>query len=147
LPDGTAGAGTIQFTVTTDSGNAIFEYNAAGTGETNNTAGLTLSADLAHYPDLVTSHVTRGGLVGGDPASVTVGWTVTNAGTGPGQVGSWFDDVIASADAQVGNGDDVLLARFPHDGALAPGAGYSQTQSVTLPPAFRGRYHLFVKAD
>ena len=37
LADGPTGTGTIQFSVTTDYFNSIAEFNAAGTGETNNT--------------------------------------------------------------------------------------------------------------
>src|SRR3712207_8160995 len=40
LPDGAAGAGQIEFTVTVDAANAIFEDNAVGTGETNNSAAV-----------------------------------------------------------------------------------------------------------
>src|SRR5262249_17970646 len=53
----------------------------------------------------------------------------------------------ASTDATVGNSDDVVVGRFTHSGALDVGQGYSQSQSVLLPPAFTGRYHLFVQAD
>ena len=47
----------------------------------------------------------------GDPAGITVGWTVTNLGTGAGQTDTWVDPVIASADTVVGNSDDQVLAR------------------------------------
>ncbi|MEI9924490.1 MAG: hypothetical protein WDN50_14000 [Bradyrhizobium sp.] len=36
MPDGTRGIGQIRSTITTDSNNNVFEYNSAGTAETNN---------------------------------------------------------------------------------------------------------------
>ena len=83
----------------------------------------------------------------GDPAQVTIGWTVTNLGAGPGRASSWYDDVVASPDATAGNGDDILLARFAHAGALDAGKSYTQSETFLLPPSFQGRYHLFVHTD
>ncbi|MGE3817844.1 MAG: putative Ig domain-containing protein, partial [Isosphaeraceae bacterium] len=149
LPDGARAVGAIQVTVTADSGNAVFEYNASGTGESNNAATLTRDATLAPYPDLEVSGVTAPALVVGDPARVTVGWTVTNRGTGPGTVATWYDRVIASADNVLGNADDVPLATFEHSGLLGVGESYPQPRSETilLPPGFKGRYRVFVKTD
>src|SRR5262249_3911268 len=53
-------------------------------------------------------------------------------------------------DATVGDppsGDDVVLAQFPHTGLLAVGASYTRSEQFLLPPAFQGRYHLFVRTD
>src|SRR5262249_37365000 len=52
LSDGPRGAGPIQFTVITDHLGQVFEDNAAGTAEANNTASVTLPSDLGPYPDL-----------------------------------------------------------------------------------------------
>ena len=49
LPQGLAGTGNLLFTVTTDADNQIIESNASGTGETNNTATLTVTSTLATY--------------------------------------------------------------------------------------------------
>ena len=46
-----------------------------------------------------------------------------------------------------GNGDDIVLATFTHQGALAVGQGYNQSETFLLPPAFNGQYHLFVHSD
>ena len=53
LPDGTSGVGQIEFQVTVDSSNAVFENNAAGTAETNNTSSIVQTSTLAPYADLV----------------------------------------------------------------------------------------------
>src|SRR5204862_719375 len=70
-----------------------------------------------------------------------------NSGTGPTSVSAWTDAVVASPDAVAGNRDDIVLARFDHTGALAVAAGYTRSESFLLPPAFQGRFHLFVRSD
>src|SRR5262249_8225493 len=80
-----------------------------------------------------------------DPAHVTVGWTVTNAGTLTAQAAGWVDIVYASTSA-TGSGL-IEVARFARTTSLAPGASYSRSEDVVLPPAFAGRFYLYVKAD
>jgi YD repeat-containing protein len=150
LPRGTPGAGKIQFTVTTDYYNQIFEWNQAGAGgsstaEANNVANTSVMVALAPYADLAASAVTAPSLTVGDPARVTVGWTVTNQGTGATEVPDWTDVVILSRSDDPTQG--TVLARFPHQGTLAVGAAYSQSQALILPPHFQGRYHLFVRTN
>jgi len=150
LPQGTAGAGQIQVTLTTDNYNQVFEWNQAGTGgtstaESNNTATQTVTAALAPYADLAASAVSAPSLTVGDPAQVTVSWTVTNQGTGPGTVGTWTDAVIVSPDNDPTHG--TTIAQFTHQGLLAVGASYSQIQTFLLPPHFEGQYHLFVETN
>src|SRR5262249_2035650 len=122
LPRGTPGAGQIQFTVTTNYYNQVFEYNSSGTARSNDTPSTSVPATLEPYADLAASAVTAPSLTIGDPAQVTVGWTVTNQGTGPGDVASWVDAVIASPDDNPNHG--TILAQFPHQGLLAVGASY-----------------------
>src|SRR5262249_53541292 len=103
LPDGAAGVGEVEITLRTDADTQLFEHNAGGTAETNNTATITRTSTLAAYPNLAVSGVTAPALVVGDPATVTVGWTVTNVGSRVTPAGGWTDAVIASGDATVGN--------------------------------------------
>ncbi len=46
LPEGTAGAGSLQVTVTVDAGDSVFEYNAAATSETNNASSASIVSIL-----------------------------------------------------------------------------------------------------
>ena len=80
---------------------------------------------------------------------LTLSWTVTNtvAATGAGVTSHWTDAIIASPDATLGNSGDVVVATFDHDGLLNIGETYSRTGTFRLPPAFTGRYHLFVLTD
>ncbi|MGA2035934.1 MAG: CARDB domain-containing protein, partial [Thermoguttaceae bacterium] len=150
LPRGTPGAGHLSVTVTTNYYNQVFEYNTAGPGgsstaESNNTASLTVTSALEPYADLAVSGVTAPALTIGDPAQVTVSWTVSNVGTGPTTVGSWVDAVIASPDDNPADG--TTLASFPQAGPLGVTGSYHRSQTFSLPPGFTANDHLFVETD
>ncbi|KPJ75957.1 MAG: hypothetical protein AMJ54_13385, partial [Deltaproteobacteria bacterium SG8_13] len=136
-------SGQYAILVVSDSGDAVGEVD----GELNNVGGGLLDVALAPYADLTVSNVIAPAITIDDPASVTVTWTVGNQGTGAGRSSQWTDAVIASGDAIVGNFDDVLLAAFDHSGSLAVGESYTRSETFLLPPAFEGRYHLYVQAD
>ena len=93
------------------------------------------------------SGVTAPALTIADPAWVTVGWTVTNEGTGAGLTGTWTDRVIASRNTVVGDSDDVVLGNFEHTTGLARGDSYVRSEMLLMTPRFEGRYHLFVQTD
>src|SRR5262249_6919057 len=94
LPDGAAGVGTIRFLVTTDSDQAVPEYDANGLAAygNNTSAPLDATATLAPYPDLTVTNVsvTPAGLQSGGIA--TVHWEDTNVG--PGTVTTVFTDTV-----------------------------------------------------
>src|SRR5690606_34403848 len=73
--------GAYKLIVRSDSGGQVVETSA---GEANNLAMTDLQVGLAPYADLEVSDVTAPALTIDDPARVTVGWTVTNLGTGEG---------------------------------------------------------------
>lgn len=146
LPDGTMGAGQISFTLDTDAADVVFERNASGDAEQNNAATATINSSAALYPDLITSAVIAPSEVIGDPAQITVGWTVTNSGDGSGRVASWSDGVVISGNDVYGDGDDRVVQRFAHQGPLAVGETYTRSETFRLPPALSGRFHLFVVA-
>ncbi len=135
--------GDYQIIVVTDAASEITELNAEG----NNKAAASLSVDLAPYADLVTSAVVAPQLTIDDPARITVSWTVSNEGNGIGITHAWTDAIVASRDGIAGNGDDIVLARYAHAGALGVGESYTREETFYLPPAFEGRYNLFVRAD
>jgi len=78
--------------------------------------------------------------------AIQVGWAVRNQGTGPSAVATWTERMRLSAD-DVLDAADPVLETFVHDGALAPGATYARTETVTLPRSINGNYHLFVETD
>ena len=135
--------GTYYLIVASDALATVVEPAAEG----NNTATHLVTVDLSPYADLAASNVIAPAQTIGDPARPTVSWTITNLGTGPGRQDSWVDAIVASVNATLGDGDDVLLGRFPHSGALGVGQSYSRSEPLLLPPGFTGRYRLFVKTD
>ncbi|MGD9632158.1 MAG: hypothetical protein AB7U97_02695, partial [Pirellulales bacterium] len=52
LPQGSPGVGDWQITITTDYFTSLFEYNAGGTAENNNTDTIPFTSTIAAYPDL-----------------------------------------------------------------------------------------------
>jgi YD repeat-containing protein len=136
-------SGDRYLLVVTDSGNTVNELG----NETNNTTAAAIAITLAPYADLTPTSVTIPALVIGDPATVLVGWTVTNQGTGVGITTAWSDRIIASKDSIVGNGDDLILGNFQHTGALGVGESYSRSEAILLPARFEGQYNLFVQTD
>jgi hypothetical protein len=141
-------SGPFFLLVVTDAASQVFETTAGG-AESNNLASSALNVTLAPYADLETYNVTVQNQVVGNPAIVTVGWSVRNAltGTGAGATATWTDAIIASTDTVIGNSDDRVLATYNHTGLLALGDSYNQSQTFYLPVDYQGRYHLFVKTD
>ncbi|MAE65735.1 MAG: hypothetical protein CMJ18_15810, partial [Phycisphaeraceae bacterium] len=139
--------GRYRVQVTTDAGDAFFEFNAGGhdAAEQNNSSETEFVID---GPDLVVTDVTApAGLIVGDPAEVPVTWTVRNDGPATGIVGSWIDRVYLSTDDVVGNGDEVAVGEATRIGRLDPGADYTANLTVTLPTGLTGRFHLYVVTD
>src|SRR5262249_44239891 len=88
------GARRPAFLVIVGDGNRqIFEPG----GENNNQVSAPILLEQVPYPDLAVSDVTvPAQLTIGNPATVTIGWTVVNLGTGAGAVSSWVDKIFAA---------------------------------------------------
>ena len=141
-------SGDWYVSVCADGDDAVFEYQFEG----NNAAydGSAISISPAPFADLQVY-----GLDVIDPPQplagqpITVTWSVVNGDTAWAATGTsnWHDSVTLSEDEVLGNGDDVLLAQFPHSGALAVGESYSQIRAVTLPQGIEGDCCVFVATD
>ena len=96
LPNGAAGAGPLQVTVTNDIYNQVTKFNPDGTPEASSTATVAPTSVLAPYPDL---HV--GGLAVGSSSvlqsggTVTIDWNDSNVGNSAAN-GSWYDQITVS---------------------------------------------------
>ena len=139
LPDGTPGIGTLQFTVTVNSNNALIEDNAAHNAQSNNTASITAASTAAPYPDLQVTGLSlnpASGLHAGQ--TVTVQWSDANAGTGA-TTGSWTDTVLVQ---NLTTGQTLQTINVPYNaataGALAAGQAFLQQTGVTLPTGVAG---------
>jgi hypothetical protein len=145
LPDGPAGAGEIRLTVRTDHYNHLFEHNVDGTGETNNTAAVTVMAGLRNYPDLQVMQIDHpvSGLRPGQ--EIDISWLLANQGTGD-TTGDWTDFVYLSDDDQVGN--DLFLGQFNATGLAIPaGQSLLRTGRIMLPQFGTGDRWLIVQTD
>jgi subtilase family serine protease len=82
-------------------------------------------------------------------ASVTVSWTVKNAGAGATNANFWYDDVWLSTKASIQNGgQDTYLATLLHTNPLAAGASYAGSVAVTIPSGLAaGTYSFIVVTD
>ncbi|MFM9024704.1 MAG: CARDB domain-containing protein, partial [Planctomycetaceae bacterium] len=137
-------SGTRHLFVVTDRERRVFELERS-----NNAMRSTTPLVVSFLPpDLVADTVTApdAASAGG---SIPVGFRVRNVGTGPTNVAAWSDRVVLSADAVVGNADDVALADVPRPGSLAAAGSYTVAGSlVTIPLSVAtGDYFLFVVAD
>ena len=74
-------------------------------------------------------------------------WTVSNTGSVDTLASQWYDRIILSTDATYGNADDVYVGQFLHNGAVASGAGYTGSGTVTMPTGLHGGSSLFVVTD
>ena len=84
----------------------------------------------------------------GSGLPVSIGWTVTNTGSGATSTGSWSDELVLSADDDLTTtSDNIVLGTFTHSGSLVAGGQYTTAGTVTLPVGISGTYYLFVVAD
>jgi hypothetical protein len=141
LPIDVSGAWFVV--VETDALNAVIEPGAEG----DNLRAGAIDVALAPYANLVVTALTAPALTVADPATVTIGWTVENQGTGRGITDTWVDRIFVSSNDVAGDGDDIEIARFTHAGGLDGGERYERSEEVRLPPGFNGRFRLFVTTD
>ncbi len=81
--------------------------------------------------------------------TVSVSWTVKNAGNEPTSAAPWYDAVFLSADETLGFGDISLgqIAPTSEDLPLASGERYTLTHSLMVPGVAAGEYFLLFVTD
>lgn len=136
LPDGPAGAGNLEVTVTTDTLNNIFEQNGGGTAEANNATSVNITTTLAPYPDLQVA-----GLSVAPPSAwltgslVTVSWVITNTGNRA-TTGSWTENLLVrntNTSQVIVNSTTNYDAGEPGNGNISQNGSRSRTLSFTMP--------------
>ncbi|MEM9645239.1 MAG: CARDB domain-containing protein, partial [Planctomycetota bacterium] len=131
-------------------GQVLEAATAGDDGEANNTGmGGPVAVANQPFPDFIANwEVTpSSGELG---RTIDVAWTVTNNasnGNGAAADTTWYDRIILSQDAIVGNGDDVTLRDERQTGPLSLGNSYTDAATVTLPNNFSGDGYLFVVSD
>jgi hypothetical protein len=144
LPEGVTGS--YRFLVQTNAGGDVVE----GAGSNNNvTASAPFTITQAPYADLTVHDVkATPSLLVGDRVDLTVSWSVTNNGTGPGKVDHWNDRVVLSASGAFGSGNNIVLTPdVPHQGLMPAGTSYDQSAILHLPTNTSGRFHVLVKTN
>ncbi|MDR0673568.1 MAG: putative Ig domain-containing protein, partial [Zoogloeaceae bacterium] len=149
LPDGLKGTGDISITITTDQNAAgtdvLFETNAEGNAEANNSSSITVTSAALPCADLrIESFNAPSSAIRGE--SVTLSWVVSNHGQVDASTG-WNDQIVFSRNSTLGDGDDIVLGSFRHDGGLAVDDMYTRTETVSLPASVSGYYYLWVVTD
>ncbi len=146
----------IQVVVTTDAANQVAE---GASGEINNRAVSSVVQVLAPPPppDLVVTNIVAppNGVFAGQ--SVSVSFTVTNAGVTATNVPFWRDYVFLSSDPNItfnenlGALDDQFINNqvfrpisFSNVSYLGAGESYVQTVEVTIPRDFFGPLYAYV---
>ena len=138
LPNGATGSGTLVVTVTADTFNNVFEYNPAGTGESNNTATVTAISGIAAYPDLQIVNLTVQPPVLSSGTSLTVQWQDTNSGNAT-VSGNWYDHLtISNASLGVTLLDTTVLYNAGILGPLTNGTARARSYGFTLPYTSNG---------
>ncbi|MGE4003055.1 MAG: CARDB domain-containing protein, partial [Planctomycetaceae bacterium] len=145
LPDGVDGAGELEITVTTDTFDELFEDNADGTAESNNTAETTVTSELAVYPDLTITGLSvepSSGLQSG--GTLTIHWADVNSGDAA--VSDSFYDYVTVVNTTTGQ---TLLGTYVYydaveEGAIEPGQSRARQYEFTLPDGVDGAGELTI---
>ena len=114
--------------------------NTAATAEPFGLA-MAVPADLTPVSFSAPSAVTSGAP---DPA-VQVTWEVTNQGAAV-PFSGWYDDVWFSTNGLL-DANSVVVGNFAINQTVPAGAGYAETNLVTLPMNASGTYTLFLQVD
>ena len=137
---------TYYLFVDADAGNAVYELN-----KTNNVLGPARPLVIQQAPptllaDLAVTAVTAPwtAILG---SQVLISWAVTNQGAGATSAGAWMDNIYLSPGPSLKMASAQLLGMVAHNGALAPGGSYSQSQMFNLPYCAIGSNHVFVQVD
>lgn len=139
IPEGLEG--TYYFIVRTDDQDQVFETNRSG----SILVSAPVQIDLTPPPDLqITSIIAPHEAFSGQPVSLE--WSATNVGLGQTIVSTWYDQVFLSTNSVL-DPSAVSLGQFIHSGALDPNAGYTATNTVSLPIGISGNWYFIVKVD
>lgn len=149
LPDGLKGTGDFMVSVTVDSNvlgqGAIFEVNAAGNAELNNTQSVQLVAQPQQYADLRVKSIQAPTLINAGQ-TFDLSWVIENIGSKAAE-GSWIDRVILTKDAVFGNADDVVLSNVLQTSVLDINGVYTKTITLTAATRLEGLYRITVVTD
>ncbi|MBD2700493.1 hypothetical protein IC229_07595 [Spirosoma sp. BT702] len=129
----------------------IVQTNSSGslpevTGTNNTTSSTPISIALAPPPDLQVTDLVVNPLNAFSEDSITVTYTVRNAGTGPTTSANWNDQIILGQD-QANPANGQVLYTFNRTQVLLVNGTYTVTRKVKLPERISGTYFIHVITD
>ncbi len=140
LPNGISGI--YYLFVVTDA----FHYLAEADNQNNSAVSTPVTVTLTPPPDLqVAGTITPGNAFSG--TSITLNWTVKNAGSGETRSTGWSDQVFISPDVVLNLSNATYLGGHYYSGILKVDSSYTQTLNATLPPVISGTYYIYVITD
>lgn len=153
LPAGNAGAGMIEITVTVNTFNDVFEFNNAGTADSNNAATVSKTSVLVvPSPDLqVVNLAATFAAARQSGAGVVVSWDDANRGDAA-TSGSFYDTVVVTnttTGKTIGQVALLYNEAASGNGPIAAGDRRSRQVTLTLPdgPDSVGTLSFTVTAD
>lgn len=149
LPNGSAAAGHLSFTVLVDNNNVLAESNSSSTAEGNNSATAEVDVTLAPYADLSVSDLALQPAADIQPGSnVTVSWTTHNDGNIP--ISAPWSEKLQIRNLSTGNIVATVIVRDDlSDGPLDAGASRTRQASFVWPSNVdaSGQFSISVLAD
>ncbi|MBK9766716.1 MAG: hypothetical protein IPP63_06690 [Chloracidobacterium sp.] len=126
----------------TDTGNMVGEFDPGYDAEANNYSPVRPISITTLPADLIASNVQFSPIT--TPGqSVSVSWTESNIGTGPGPY-QWTDRVLITSLEGLGSSE---IGRATHQGAIAAGQSASRNANVNLPSYMQGEYVITIETD
>ncbi|MCB1121329.1 MAG: hypothetical protein KJT03_07260, partial [Verrucomicrobiae bacterium] len=104
-----------------------------------------MTSGTLSLPDLTPTAISLPGTIR-TGETVTINWTVENSGTET-VVTNWSERIVYSADAVLGNGDDVVITTQSITADLAVGATVDRSFEWVTPVLVDGSYTVFVVVD
>ncbi|HNO80225.1 MAG TPA: NF038122 family metalloprotease [Phycisphaerae bacterium] len=138
-------SGDLIASIRTDSLANVFEQN-----ENNNTASTNVFTaklpNVGSNANLVASSP-DGPTEAQSGDTISVSWSVTNAGAGESSTSQWTDNIYLSSDETL-SADDIILGSKTRYGVLPPAATYDVSINATIDPSIPlGDYYYFLKTD
>lgn len=147
---GRSGDGVAEVRITTDGDYFVVVRGADGDNGIDSQYVVdvqVLPTGSVAFPNLQVVSVTppSGSVASGQ--TVPVNFVVRNVGSVNSGASSWVDRLTLSRNNVLGDGDDLPLGLFPHEGVLNAGADYAVNRNVVIPDGISGTFHLIVQAD
>jgi parallel beta-helix repeat protein len=141
IPQGVQGR--YYVIVTTNVAQSLRESSFTNNERTSSAVNIA----LAPPPDLQVTSLVISPLNAFSEDSLTVTYTVKNAGTGPTTATNWTDYVLINTSETLDPNAAAYLAEYRREQALALNGTYSITRRVKLPGRISGTFYVHVMTD